>query len=423
MTNLPYREQIPIDKGIDNTAKLLLEGYNYITNRRKKYGRDIFETRILGGQKAICIAGEEAVKTFYDEEKLIRHGAAPKRVRQTLFGEHAVQTMDGDKHRHRKELFMSLMSKERLEDLRKLLESQIEITLAKWTTQHKVVIYKEMVQVLTMVACVWSGIPLEENEVEKRANQLEALFDSVGAIGPRHWKGRTSRNLAEAWLRAMVAQVRSGEINPPNETALYKMSWYQDKNGKLLNEQIVAVELLNIIRPIVAVSVYITFEALALHEHPKEKEKLQQKGEEYAELFIQEVRRYYPFFPVLTAKVREDFLWNGHDFKKGNLVLLDIYGTNHHPDIWEKPHLFHPERFKNREENFYDFIPQGGGDYYRGHRCPGEWLTIEVMKVVLNFLVNNIEYIVPKQDLQYSMVRFPSLPKSRFVISDVKRRS
>jgi fatty-acid peroxygenase len=421
VTKLPYREQIPIDKGIDNTAKLLLEGYNYITNRRNKFGRDIFETRVLGGQKAICIAGEEAVKTFYDEDKLIRHGAAPKRVRQTLFGEHAVQTMDGDNHRHRKELFMSLMSKERLEDFNKLLENHLENAISKWATREKVVVYNEVVHILTMVACEWSGIPLSEAEVNKRANQLEALFDSVGAVGPRHWKGRTSRNLAETWLRGIVAQVRDGEVIVPNDTALYKMSWYQDKNGELLNEQIVAVELLNIIRPIVAVSVYITFEALALHEHPEEKEKLQNSGEEYTELFIQEVRRYYPFFPVLTARVKEDFLWNGHDFRKGNLVLLDIYGTNHHPDIWEKPDLFYPERFKNREENFYDFIPQGGGDYYRGHRCPGEWLTIEVMKVVLKFLVNKIEYTVPKQDFQYSMVRFPSLPRSRFVISDVRR--
>ncbi|WP_042144484.1 cytochrome P450 [Paucisalibacillus sp. EB02] len=417
---MPYREQIPIDKGIDNTPKLLLEGYNYITNRRNKFGRDIFETRVLGGQKAICIAGEEAVKTFYDEDKLIRDGAAPKRLRQTLFGEHAIQTIDGANHRHRKELFMSLMSKERLQDLSKLLENHMENAVTKWTMQQKVVVYNEVVQILTRVACEWSGIPLNEREVNKRANQLEALIDGAGAMGPRYWKGRSSRNLAETWLRGLVGQVRNGELCIPKDSALYKMSWYQDINGELLNEQIVAVELLNILRPIVAVSVYITFEALALHEHPGEMEKLRNHDEEYTEHFIQEVRRYYPFFPLLTARVREDFLWNGHDFKKGNLVLLDIYGTNHHPDIWEKPYTFNPERFIDREENFYDFIPQGGGDYYRGHRCPGEWLTIEVMKVVLHFLVNKVEYVVPQQDLQYSMIRFPSLPRSRFVISDVK---
>ncbi|WP_026908715.1 cytochrome P450 [Paucisalibacillus globulus] len=418
---MPYREQIPVDKGIDNTVKLLLEGYNYITNRRNKFGRDIFETRILGGKKAICIAGEEAVKTFYDEDKLIRKGAAPKRLRQTLFGEHAIQTMDGDNHRHRKELFMSLMTKERLDDISSLLESHLENAVDKWEKQKMVVVYNDMVQLLTKVACAWAGIPLDDKAVFRRATQLEAMFDSAGALGLRHWKGRISRNSAEVWLRELIGQVRNGKVNANKDSALYKMSWYQDKNGEVLNEQIVAVELLNILRPIVAVSVYITFEALALYENPQEKDKLRTEGFEYAELFVREVRRYYPFFPLLTAKVREDFLWNGHDFRKGNLVLLDLYGTNHHPDIWEKPYTFNPERFRDREESFYNFIPQGGGDYYRGHRCPGEWLTIELMKVVLEFLISKVEYVVPKQDLRYSMIRIPSIPGSRFVIIDVKR--
>lgn len=417
---MPYREQIPIDKGVDNTAKLLLEGYQYITNRRNRFGRDIFETRMLGGQKAICVAGEEAVKMFYDEGKLIRQGAAPKRLRQTLFGEHAIQTMDGENHRHRKELFMSLMTRERLEDIKVMMSKLLNDSVGKWTREKEVQVYGEMCQLLTKAACEWAGVPLGADEVKRRTNELEAMFDSGGALGARHWKGRNARNCAENWLKKMVQDVRNGVIEAPQDTALYKMSWYQDKNGELLNEQMVAVELLNILRPIVAVAVYITFGALALYEHPAEKEKLRTKPSVYYELFVQEVRRYYPFFPILVARVRDDFLWNGHDFRKGNLVLLDIYGTNHHPDIWEHPYTFDPERFKNRDENLYDFIPQGGGDYYRGHRCPGEWLTIELMKETIDFLVNDIEYDVPKQDLRFSMRRFPSLPKSRFVISHIR---
>ncbi|WP_047980446.1 cytochrome P450 [Ornithinibacillus contaminans] len=418
---MPYREQIPVDKGFDNTLKLLLEGYNFITNRRNRFGRDIFETRILGGKKAICIAGEDAVKIFYDREKFIRKGAAPKRIRQTLFGEHAIQTTDGDTHQYRKELFMSLMTKERLEDMNKIVKRHLDHTVDTWLDQKNVVVYDEMVQVLTKAACEWAGVPIAKDDIRKRANALQALFDGAGALGSRHFKGRVARNATEGWLKQIVQQVRDGQIEVPQYTALYQMCWFQDTNGTLLHEQLVAVELLNILRPIVAVAVYITFGALALSEHPEEKEKLLLGKDEYLHLFVEEVRRYYPFFPFLMAIVREDFLWNGHDFKKGNLVLLDIYGTNHHEKLWNQPYTFNPERFKGREDNFYDFIPQGGGDYYRGHRCPGEWLTLEVMKVSLDFLVNKINYDVPKQELHYSMNRIPSLPKSGFVIQNVTK--
>lgn len=418
---MPYREQIPVDKGIDNTIKLMMEGYNYISNRRKRFGRDIFETRILGGQRAICIAGEEAAKVFYDEEKLIRKGAAPKRIRHTLFGEHAIQTLDHSKHRHRKELFMAIMTKEKLEYVKVIMERQLNDALNSWEEKERIVFYREIVLLLTNVACEWVGVPLQKDEQIKRANQLEALFDSAGALGIRHWKGRTSRNILESWLRGIISKVRKSEIRIEQDTPLYRIAWYQDENGELLNEQIAAVEVLNLLRPIVAISIYLTFEALALYDYPGEREKILGGGEEYKELFVQEVRRYYPFFPMLIAKVREDFLWNGHDFKQGNLVLLDIYGTNHHPDIWEMPDVFNPERFRDRDENLYEFIPQGGGDYYRGHRCPGEWLTIEVMKVLADFIVNKMSYSIPRQELRYSLIRIPSQPKGGLIMTHIKR--
>lgn len=57
-----------------------------------------------------------------------------------------------------------------------------------------------------------------------------------------------------------------------------------------------------------------------------------------------------------------------------------------------------------------------------GHRCAGEWVTIEVMKVSLDYLANRMEYEVPNQDLSYSMVSIPSIPHSKVVIKDVKKR-
>jgi fatty-acid peroxygenase len=52
--------------------------------------------------------GEEAAKVFYDENKFKRKKAAPKFVKKTLFGQGGVQGLDEDRHRHRKQLFMSL---------------------------------------------------------------------------------------------------------------------------------------------------------------------------------------------------------------------------------------------------------------------------------------------------------------------------
>lgn len=64
-----YREQIPIDHGFDHSVALLLEGYQFISNRRHRFQSDIFETRLLGGKKAICIAGADAAMVFFMMKK------------------------------------------------------------------------------------------------------------------------------------------------------------------------------------------------------------------------------------------------------------------------------------------------------------------------------------------------------------------
>src|SRR3546814_15474251 len=91
----------------------------------------------------------------------------------------------------------------------------------------------------------------------------------------------------------------------------------------MLSPRVAAVELLNILRPTVAVSVFITFTAHALHQLPACRQNLQ-ADDGYLECFVQEVRRFYPFFPAVMAHVRRDFEWKGYRFPRGRRVVLDL---------------------------------------------------------------------------------------------------
>ncbi|HEX9978968.1 MAG TPA: cytochrome P450 [Flavobacterium sp.] len=188
-----------------------------------------------------------------------------------------------------------------------------------------------------------------------------------------------------------------------------------------MDTKIAAVEVINLVRPIVAITRYIIFSAHALHEHPEYRQKLRNNDSLY-ELFIHEVRRFYPFFPFTSAKVRKTFDWNGVNFPKGSMVLLDIYGTNHDEKTWTDPGKFIAERFSDWNGSPYNFIPQGGGSHNLNHRCPGEWITIKLSKIALRFLVKKMDYTVPEQDLRIDLGRIPAIPESRFRIAMVKKR-
>jgi fatty-acid peroxygenase len=169
----------------------------------------------------------------------------------------------------------------------------------------------------------------------------------------------------------------------------------------------------------VAVARYIVFGALAMHQHPEWRGRLA-SDDAALEMFVEEVRRFYPFFPAVGGRVLVPFDWEGFYFAKGDWVLLDMYGTNRHPSNWADGEVFRPERFEARTGGGFDSIPQGGGDMASGHRCPGEMATVELTKSALRLLAREIAYEVPPQDLEISLSRMPALPASGFVIEAVR---
>lgn len=409
---------IPKEQGLDHSLAFLREGYLYVPNRRKSFQSNLFETRLLG-ERAICLGGAEAAALFYDADKFVRQDAAPKRLLKTLFGEDGVQTLDGAAHAHQKKMFMSLMFPGNIERLTRLVSREWERALD--AAEDETMLYDMAQEVLMRAVCEWAGVPLGEHEVKQRTDEMRLLFESGTALGPKHIRGRAARSSAESWVRKMVEEVRTNRLLPNEQTALYEFSWHRDEAGELLPADVVAVEVINIIRPTVAVSIYVLFTVLALHQFPEARARLAY-GETDSTWFVQEVRRFYPFFPVTAARVKQDFEWDGFAFEQGTLVLLDLYGTNHDPSLWTEPEQFNPDRFKGWTESPFTFIPQGGGDVDFGHRCAGEHVTIAIMRETIDVFLNRYRYEVPSQDLSYSFVDLPSLPKSGLVLERVERK-
>ncbi|WP_327418586.1 cytochrome P450 [Streptomyces sp. NBC_01233] len=112
-----------------------------------------------------------------------------------------------------------------------------------------------------------------------------------------------------------------------------------------------------------------------------------------------------------------DLTRHGDDIAKDSLVLLDLYGQNHDPDLWEHPYRFDPHRFAaaggSRNPLDDDLVPQGGGDPAHGHRCPGEDITVTALAAIAGELAR-LDYNVPDQDLTIPLSRIPTGPRSGF---------
>lgn len=412
---------IPHEKTADSIFALLQDGYTFIPKRCAQLKSDVFETRLML-RKAICAVGEEASAMFFQPGRFTRVKALPPNALALLQDFGSVQLLDGEAHHWRKRMFMSLMTPDRLHKLTAIMKERWLARVNKWTEMGEVALHLEVERLLCGAVCQWAGVVLTEAAVRQRTDEFAAMIDGAGAVGPRNWRGMLLRRHTEIWVRSIIEGVREGHMSVPENSPIHVIAWHQDAKGNLLDTKVAGVELINLLRPTVAVARYVTFTALALYQYPECREKLQDRNEDYLGWFVDEVRRFYPFFPLIGGRVLEEFDWRGMHFAPGTWVLLDLYGTNHDPRIWDDPEAFRPERFRDWKHSPFNFIPQGGGDFELGHRCAGEWLTIEVMKTAVRLLVSAMEYDVPQQDLRIDLTRMPAIPASRFVLCRVRRR-
>lgn len=411
---------IPRDTSPDSTLALLREGYAFISNRCRRLESDVFETRLMLG-RVTCAMGEDAAAMFYHPGRFTRQGALPPTALMLLQDAGSAQVLDGEAHHHRKRMHMALMTPALIHELVAEFEEAWQARIAVWAAMDEVVLHHEVERILCRIVCRWAGIPLTEAAVLQRTDEFSAMIDGAGAIGPRNWKGMLLRVRTEEWVRSIIDGIRAGHMSVPEGSPAHVVAMHRELDGELLDGRSATVELINLLRPTVAVARYVTFAALALHQYPECREKIRTGGEDWLEWFAQEVRRYYPFFPSVGGRARLAFDWRGVHFEKGAWVLLDIYGTNHDARIWGDPEAFRPERFRNRHVSPNSLIPQGGGDVDAGHRCAGERLTVELVKSASRLLAAVMDYDVPVQDLRIDLARIPAIPKSRFIISNVAR--
>ncbi|MFF1378856.1 cytochrome P450 [Streptomyces sp. NPDC058308] len=405
---------------IDSTLPLLVQGYAWLPDLSRRSGGDVVRARLMG-KPAIALRGPEAVAFFYDEDHVRRRTALPEPVLSTLFGHGAVHTLDGEQHRVRKALFLSLLKDgPGIEALAERVGEEWEQARKEWAGLPQVTLFDEVSVVLTRAVCRWAGIPWADRPgdgARQTARDLVAMVDGFATAGPRHVRARRARARQERALARLVEQTRAEpeRTGTPGD-AVHTVAAHRDAGGQLLDPRTAAVELLNIIRPTVAVTWFTVFGAHALHRHPRLREPLARDEAGYGRAFAHEVRRFYPFAPFVAGLAPRDTAWHGEPIAEGTLVLLDLYGQNHDPALWPAPYVFDPARFTGGEPGRDELVPQGGGEAAQGHRCPGEDVTLAVLSVLLPRLAR-LEHRVPEQDLRIPLHRMPTRPRSGFVIT------
>lgn len=363
----------PSSFGFDHSLLLLRDGYQFWDSMRQRQGSEIVQTRLLH-ERVTAIRGPAAAQFFYEENFTERASALPTALVGALFGKGPVHMLDGDAHVHRKTMFNQLLDPSAVADMTNDLARKWDERSVTW--HGRVDVFQEVGQMLLEVGCGWVGIPLRETEIPKRTRDMLAMVEGFGAPTPRQLKARSARKRTDSWVQGFVEQSRA--TSDGGQTPLDVVAHHRDRDGELLSAHTAAVEVINLIRPLVAVSWLVSGLFEAFDTFPQRRADL--LAQQFSAIAVaNEVRRTYPFVPFLATRATQDLAWEDANIPKGTLVVLDVWGTNHDPRIWNDPTSFDPARFEHTPVTPYNLVPQGGGSRESGHRCPGEDTTVAVL--------------------------------------------
>jgi cytochrome P450 len=102
----------------------------------------------------------------------------------------------------------------------------------------------------------------------------------------------------------------------------------------------------------------------------------------FTAMVIQEAMRLYPPAWAISRAALADDVILGYRIPAGSVVLLSQWVTHRHPDFWDEPLRFRPERFAPEEvarRSRYAYFPFGGGP----RLCIGEQFATVEARLIL----------------------------------------
>ena len=120
----------------------------------------------------------------------------------------------------------------------------------------------------------------------------------------------------------------------------------------------------------------------------------------YTRMVIQETMRLYPPAWILSRSAASETEIGGYRIPVHTPILISQYLTHRHPDFWDRPDVFDPERFapeRRAGRHRYAYFPFGGGP----HQCIGESFAMMEMLLIVAMVAQRYRLrLIPGQRIE-----------------------
>ncbi len=434
-TTATQPKAIPVHKGLPilgNVLHFRRDTVDAIESAWKQHG-DLVNINV--GPRWLLLASHPQLaqdilieqKHIFRRPNLINAGTALT----PLLGQ-SVLTTDGDSWLLKRRMMQPIFHRQRIQHMGDKMSDAGQSMLARWDAKPAgaVVNFNEEMKLVTLdiinrtmfstnvlpeVEKIGHTIDISLQWLTKNAQTLIRIPERIPTPGNQRFV--QARSTLDGYLYKLITERR----NPPpsdggggNDLLDMLLEARDEDTGEGMNDEQVRNEVITIYGAgHETTAVALTWAWYALNQNPDVLKKLQAEVDSalqgrtpsmadlpnlpYTLQVFEETMRLFPPVPLSVRMAYEPTQLDGHAVPKNQLVAIGIHNMHRHPDFWEQPEAFMPERFapENKAKlNRMAYLP-----FFTGpHLCIGNNFALMEGQLLLAMMAQRYEVrVVPNQ--------------------------
>ena len=399
---------------LQNRRRILKNPLPFHSENFERYG-DTFAVRITPRTRVVFTRDAGIIRYILQKNhRNFRKSELQTRDLAKYIG-HGILTSEGESWRRHRKMIQPAFHKEQLHGLLNLMYGAIQEELARLPAGRSVDVFPYMSDLAFQVVAraLFSADDLRKDmkrlqEItetnqrmlirEMRQPYLKFWFQASGRIG------RHLRLSGEArTILGRLIDARQTATGPRFDLLDMLLAARYEDGTPMSREQLIDELLILFTAGHETTANALSFALYLLASHPEKQESLYRSVETldfeapdkldlirhlgYAQQCLEEAMRLYPPVYVIDRVSLEDQTIQGQHFPAGTTWLMSLYELHRHPDLWEDPLRFWPERFDPgaKKEHAGHYFPFGAGP----RMCIGNNFAMYEMVLAIGWLIRH----------------------------------
>ena len=335
-------------------------------------------------------------------------------------------TTNGDFWLKQRRLIQPAFHKQKLQQLMRVMESTIESELQSLPTDETISVFPRMNHLaFKIVANSLFDVSIPEPTLQRLQTIIEKIqlflvkevrlphlgfwFRATGQVADHQKLAQETRDI----IRNIIEERKTSGEQYDDLLDMLLATRYEDTGEPMSTEQLIDEISILFVAGHETTANALTFTVHLLANHPEKIQAIQEEiaaaEEETDDLFdrlgkmpytkacIEESMRLYPPAWITDRENLEDDTIKDYVVKKNTLIGVSFYELHRHPDYWDNPDAFVPERFMGdaRKKTAGVYYPFGAGP----RMCIGMGFAVYEMVLAISYIVKRFTLTTQKKDL------------------------